>query len=139
MFLFAEEPEVDSDTEAPVKNQFVKAPTKQIIEDKDESSDSDDWPSDSESSSESSDDDEGKYTSMREKFLKKPGTIHEDDEEKEERERRKEERRKERKEKERRKKQKDEEEDGEGEWETVQRGVAIPSVRKKNFINCLQI
>ncbi|XP_023029962.1 eukaryotic translation initiation factor 3 subunit c [Leptinotarsa decemlineata] len=126
----------DSDNEAPPKNQFLKAPTKQIVDDKDESSDSDDWPSDSDSSSDSSDDDESKYTSMRERFLKKTGPAHEDDED---RERRKEEKRKDRKDKDRRKMKRDEEEDGEGEWETVQRGVAIPSEKPKMFAKDAEI
>lgn len=127
VILIIEEPEPDSESEAPQKNQFLKSQPKQPVEDKDEFSDSDEWPSTSDSSSDSSDDDDNKYQSMREKFLKRPGATHEDDEEKE---RRKEERRKERKDKDRRKVKKEDEDDGdgEGEWETVQRGVAIPSV-----------
>ncbi|XP_057650867.1 eukaryotic translation initiation factor 3 subunit C [Diorhabda carinulata] len=133
-----EKPEAaeDSENEAPPKNAFLKAPPKQtVVDDKDESSDSDDWPSDSESSSESSDDDEGKYTSMRERFLKRTGPAHEEDEE---RERRKEEKRKERKEK-GRKLKKEEEEDGEGKWETVNRGFAIPSEKPKMFAKDAEI
>nr|CAI5823990.1 unnamed protein product [Callosobruchus analis] len=108
-------------------------------------SDSDNWPSSSDSSSESSDEDEGKYTSMRERFLKKSVAAaagvggQEDDEE---RERRREERRKERKEKERRKAKREidaEEDDEEGEWETVQRGVAIPSEKPKMFAKDAEI
>ncbi|KAJ8953657.1 hypothetical protein NQ314_007264 [Rhamnusium bicolor] len=130
------EPEPDSDNEPPSKSQFLKAPAKQqILDDKDESSDSDDWPSDTDSSSDSSEFDESKHT-IRERFLKRPGAIHEDDEDKE---RRKEERRKERKEKERRKMRKEDEEDGEGEWETVQRGVAIPSEKPKMFAKDAEI
>ncbi|CAH1155507.1 unnamed protein product [Phaedon cochleariae] len=134
-----QEPDQDSDNEAPPKNQFLKAPAKPVIDDKDEPSDSDEWPSDSDTSSDSSDDDESKYTSMRERFLKKSGTTHEDDEEKEEKERRKEEKRKERKDKERRKMRREDEEDGEGEWETVQRGVAIPSEKPKMFAKDAEI
>ncbi|XP_072388517.1 eukaryotic translation initiation factor 3 subunit C [Diabrotica undecimpunctata] len=132
-----EKPEVaeDSENEAPSRNAFLKAPPKQVIDDKDESSDSDDWPSDSESSLSSSDDDEGKYQSIRERFLKRTGPAHEEDEE---RERRKEEKRKERKEK-GRKLKKDEEEDGEGKWETVNRGFAIPSEKPKMFAKDAEI
>ncbi|XP_050505661.1 eukaryotic translation initiation factor 3 subunit C [Diabrotica virgifera virgifera] len=132
-----EKPEVaeDSENEAPSKNAFLKAPPKQVVDDKDESSDSDDWPSDSESSLSSSDDDEGKYQSIRERFLKRTGPAHEEDEE---RERRKEEKRKERKEK-GRKLKKDEEEDGEGKWETVNRGFAIPSEKPKMFAKDAEI
>lgn len=121
--IIIEEPEPDSDNEVPVKNQFLKAPAKQPVEEKDESSDSDEWPSESDSSSESSDDDDAKYTTLREKFLKK--STNEDDEEKE---RRKQERRQERKEKERRKMKKDDDEDGGGVWHEVQKGVALRSV-----------
>ncbi|KAG5887316.1 hypothetical protein JTB14_006460 [Gonioctena quinquepunctata] len=126
----------DSDNEVPAKSQFLKAPAKQVVEDKGESSDSDEWPSDSDSSSDSSDDDESKYTSMRERFLKKTGPSHEDDED---REHRKDEKRKDRKEKDRRKMRKEDEEDGEGEWETVQRGVAIPSEKPKMFAKDAEI
>ncbi|KAK9505882.1 hypothetical protein O3M35_009853 [Rhynocoris fuscipes] len=93
------------------------------------SDDSIDWGSDSESSTESSDD-EGQYTSIRERFLKK--TTDREEEEKREK-------KKERKEKERKKLKKDEEEDGEGEWETVKGGVAIPSEKPKMFAKDAEI
>lgn len=122
--------ELDSENEAPPKNQFLKTPAKQaVIDDKDESSDDDDdWPSDSDTSSTSTDDDEGKYSGKynRKRFLKTAGPDHEVEDE--DKAIRKEEKRKERKEKERRKIKKEDEEDGEGEWETVRGGVAIPSV-----------
>ncbi|CAH0548824.1 unnamed protein product [Brassicogethes aeneus] len=132
------EPEADSDNDAPpTKSQFVKAAPKPQPVAKEESSDSDDdWPSDTDSSSDSSDDDESKYTSMRERFLKKTGPGQEDDEEKE---KRREEKRKERKDKERRKMKRDEEEDGEGEWETVKGGIAIPSEKPKMFAKDAEI
>ncbi|XP_066259889.1 eukaryotic translation initiation factor 3 subunit C [Euwallacea similis] len=129
------EPKEESDDEPPVKSQFVKTPA--VPQTKQESdSDSDEWPSDSESSSESSDD-EGKYTSMRERFLKK---TKEDDEEKE---KRKEEKRKERKEKELRKlkRQAEEEEatgDGEG-WEEVRGGFTLLKEKPKMFAKDAQI
>lgn len=122
----------DSEDEAPGPQQFKRAtsegsgpdtkPSKPSADDDDGSDDSIDWGSGSESSSESSDD-EGQYTSIRERFLKKT-TDREEDEKKE--------KKKERKEKERKKKR-DEEEDGEGEWETVKGGVAIPSEKPKMF------
>lgn len=93
------------------------------------SEDSIDWGSDSESSSESSDD-EGQYTSIRERFLKK--TTDKEEEEKKER-------KKERKEKERKKTKREDEEDGEGEWETVKGGVAIPSEKPKMFAKDAEI
>lgn len=127
------EPEPDIQTELPAKT-IPKIP-KQVV-DEEGSSDSDDWPSDSDSSSDSSDEDEGKYQSMRERFLKKTGPSHEDDEE---REKRKEERRKERKEKDRRKPRKEDEEDGEGEWEFVKGGIAIPSEKPKMFAKDAEI
>ncbi|XP_044260087.1 eukaryotic translation initiation factor 3 subunit C [Tribolium madens] len=126
------EPEPDTQTEAPTKS--IPKISKQIVDDEG-SSDSDDWPSDSDSSSDSFDEDEGK-TTMRERFLKKTGPAHEDDEE---RERRKEERRKERKEKERRKVKMQDEEDGEGEWEFVKGGIAIPSEKPKMFAKDAEI
>ncbi|XP_060532755.1 eukaryotic translation initiation factor 3 subunit C [Cylas formicarius] len=128
--------EVKSDSETEhVSTQFMKTPAVKEPKEKDESSDSDDWPSDSDSSSDSSDDDEGKYTNMRERFLKR---NKEDDEEKE---RRKEEKRKERKEKERRKlKREAEEEDADGEgWEKVKYGIAIPSEKPKMFAKDAEI
>ncbi|KAK9880665.1 hypothetical protein WA026_011902 [Henosepilachna vigintioctopunctata] len=126
--------EAESDNDVPLK-PTAKAVAK-LPADKDVSSDSDDWPSDSESSSDSSDDDEGKYTSMRERFLKKTGPTAEDDEEKE---REREKRRKERKEKERRKFRKEEEDDDEGEWETVKGGIAMPSEKPKMFAKDAEI
>ncbi|KAL1487629.1 hypothetical protein ABEB36_015718 [Hypothenemus hampei] len=125
------EPKEDSDDEPPLKNQFIKAPViKETKQDSD--SESDEWPSDSESSSESSED-EGKYTSMRERFLKK---TKEDDEEKE---KRKEEKRKERKDKEIRKlKRQAEEEDEEG-WEKVKYGISLPSEKPKMFAKDAEI
>jgi translation initiation factor 3 subunit C len=113
----------------------AKAASKQVV-DAEGSSDSDDWPSDTDSSSDSSDEDEGKYQSMRERFLKKTGPVHEEDEE---REKRKEERRKERKEKEKRKPRNEDEEDGEGEWEYVKGGIAIPSEKPKMFAKDAEI
>ncbi|CAG9854441.1 unnamed protein product [Phyllotreta striolata] len=134
------EAEPDSENEAASKNQFLKAPAKQqVVDDKEESSDDDDdWPSDSETSSTSSEDDEGKYAGKynRKRFLKDRGPEHEDDEEKE---RKKDEKRKERKEKDRRKIKKEDEEDGEGEWETVRGGVAIPSEKPKMFAKDAEI
>lgn len=105
----------------PMKSQERAKPAVDV----DDSSDSDDWGSDSESSSESSDDGD-KYQNIRDRFLKKTGPAQDDDEDKD---RKREERRKERKEKDRRKMRNIDEEDGEGEWETVKGGVAIPSVR----------
>ncbi|XP_017775361.1 PREDICTED: eukaryotic translation initiation factor 3 subunit C isoform X1 [Nicrophorus vespilloides] len=127
--------DVDSDAEAPVK---VSAAAKVAVEptkDFDDDSDSDSWPSDSESDSGSSTDDD-KITNMRDRFLKKTGPTQEDDEEKE---KRKEDRRNERKEKERKKMRREDEEDGEGEWETVKGGVAIPSEKPKMFAKDAQI
>lgn len=122
MFLGEPEPESDDEPIKPIKASERAKPA--AIEDGDESSDSDDWGSDSDSSSESSDDGD-KYQSIRDRFLKKTGPVQDDDEEKAQKSG---DRRKERKEKERRKMRKDDEEDGEGEWETVKGGVAIPSV-----------
>lgn len=129
------EPQEESDDEPPAKNQFIKAPPVQPPKHDNTDSDTDDWPSDSETSSDSSDDDESKYTSMRERFLKK---NKEDDEEKE---RRKQEKRTERKEKERRKLKReaeDEDADGEG-WEKVKYGIAIPSEKPKMFAKDAEI
>lgn len=117
------EPEMAVERETPIKT-VPKVASKQAMDDEN-SSDSDEWPSDSESSSDSSDEDEGKYQTLREKFLKKTGPTHDDDEDKE---KRKEEKRKDRKDKDRRKMRKEDEEDGEGEWEYVKGGIAIPSV-----------
>lgn len=91
------------------------------------SEDSIDWGSDSESSSKSSDD-EGQYTSIRERFLKKTT----DKEEEEKKERKKEL-------KKRKKTKRDSEDDGEGEWETVRSGVAIPSEKPKMFAKDAEI
>lgn len=128
--------EVESDEES------IKLPSKipekkgvPLMDDGNESSDSEEWPSDSETSTDSSDYDD-KITSVREKFLKKVGPTAEDDEEKE---RKKEERRKERQEKERKKARREDEEDGEGEWETVKGGVAIPSEKPKMFAKDAEI
>uniref|UniRef100_A0A0V0G589 Eukaryotic translation initiation factor 3 subunit C n=1 Tax=Triatoma dimidiata TaxID=72491 RepID=A0A0V0G589_TRIDM len=132
--------EEDSEEEAPGPTIFKKGPsegsaseTKSVKpsggDDDEGSDDSIDWGSDSESSTESSDD-EGQYTSIRERFLKK--TTDREEEEKREK-------KKERKEKERKKLRKDEEEDGEGEWETVKGGVAIPSEKPKMFAKDAEI
>lgn len=127
------EPEADSDSEVPAKPAAKQAERK-VSPDDDEDSDSDDWPSDSESDESSSDDE--KFTSIREKFLKKTGGTQEDDEEKQ---RLKEERRKDRKDKERRKAKREEDDDGDGEWETVKGGVAIPSEKPKMFAKDAEI
>ncbi|XP_044763393.1 eukaryotic translation initiation factor 3 subunit C [Coccinella septempunctata] len=126
--------EADSDSDVPVK-PTVKASSKPAVA-KDDFSDDDDWPSDSESSTDSSDDDEGKYTTYRDRFLKKTGPAAEEDEEKE---KEREKRRKERKEKEKRKFKKEEEEDDEGEWETVKGGIAMPSEKPKMFAKDAEI
>lgn len=133
--LFSGEPEPDSDTEAPSKS--TSKTQSKPVDDNGDSDDSDSWPSDSESSSESSEDDD-KYTSYRDRFLKKSGGGDEDDEEKQ---RKKEERRKERKDKDRRKAKRDEDDDGdeEGEWQKVERGVAIPSEKPKMFAKDAEI
>jgi len=90
-----------------------------------DSEDSSDWGSDIGSSTESSDD-EGQYTNIRDRFLKKATDKEGGDEKKE--------KKKERKDKEKlRKVRRDEEEDGEGEWETVTDGVARPSEKLKMF------
>lgn len=133
IFIFVGEPEPDSDTEAPSKS--TSKTQSKPVEDEGDSDDSDSWPSDSESSSESSED-EDKYTSLRDRFLKKPGAGDEDDEEKQ---RKKDERRKERKDKDRRKAKREDEEDEEGEWQTVERGVAIPSEKPKMFAKDAEI
>lgn len=108
----------DSEDDVPSK-PASKQPKIVSKDDGDSDLESDEWPSDSVSSSESSEDEE-KFTTMRERFLKK-NTEKEDDEEKEKK-------RRDRKEKEKRKMKRDDEEDGEGEWETVKGGMAIPSV-----------
>ncbi|BES92207.1 Eukaryotic translation initiation factor 3 subunit G-1 [Nesidiocoris tenuis] len=134
------EADEDSEDEAPRPQVFKKGPSepsepkapKPAGDDDEGSDDSIDWGSDSESSSESSDD-EDNYTSLRERFLKKTTDRTEDE---------KRERRKERKEKEVRRtlgKKKDDEEDGEGEWETVKGGVAIPSEKPKMFAKDAEI
>uniref|UniRef100_A0A1B6E4Z8 Eukaryotic translation initiation factor 3 subunit C n=1 Tax=Clastoptera arizonana TaxID=38151 RepID=A0A1B6E4Z8_9HEMI len=113
-----------------VPEKFVKGPSVGGDDD-DGSDDSIDWGSDSDSSSESSDDD-GHYTNLRERFLKK--TTDKEEEEKKEK-------KKERKEKERisKKIRREDEEDGEGEWETVKGGVAIPSEKPKMFAKDAEI
>ncbi|KAK3913980.1 Eukaryotic translation initiation factor 3 subunit C [Frankliniella fusca] len=88
------------------------------------------WGSDSESSSDSSED-ESQYTSVRERFLKK--TTDKDDDEKKEKKDRKEDRKKSKP------KRKEEDSDGEGEWETVKGGVAIPSEKPKMFAKDAEI
>ncbi|XP_014287661.1 eukaryotic translation initiation factor 3 subunit C [Halyomorpha halys] len=133
------EVEDDSEDEVPGPPSFHKRiisegsgpeskPSKIVPDDEGSDDDSIDWGTGSESSSESSDD-EGQYQSIRERFLKK--TTDREEEEKKEK-------KKERKEKERKKK-KDEEEDGEGEWETVKGGVAIPSEKPKMFAKDAEI
>ncbi|XP_025829124.1 eukaryotic translation initiation factor 3 subunit C-like [Agrilus planipennis] len=128
------EPEIDSDTEQPIKISQRPSERSKPTDEGNSSSDSDDWPSDSDSSSDSSEDEE-KFTSMRERFLKK-ATDKDDDEEKE---RKKEERKKERKDRDKRKIRKEDEEDGEGEWETVKGGMAIPSEKPKMFAKDAEI
>ncbi|XP_014246697.1 eukaryotic translation initiation factor 3 subunit C [Cimex lectularius] len=130
------EVEEESEDDTPGPTQFKKGPSEgsgtdqKISRDDDEGSDdSIDWGSDSESSTESSED-EGQYTSIRERFLKK--TTDKEEEEKREK-------KKERKDKDRKKVRKDEEEDGEGEWETVKGGVAIPSEKPKMFAKDAEI
>uniref|UniRef100_A0A1B6HN24 Eukaryotic translation initiation factor 3 subunit C n=1 Tax=Homalodisca liturata TaxID=320908 RepID=A0A1B6HN24_9HEMI len=134
----------DSDADSPGPTAFKKAgsessaPDSKAIkgasaaagDDDEGSDDSIDWGSDSQSSSESSDD-ETQYTSIRERFLKK-NTDREEEEKKE--------KKKERKEKERSKKLRQEnEDDGEGTWETVKGGVAIPSEKPKMFAKDAEI
>ncbi|XP_065166678.1 LOW QUALITY PROTEIN: eukaryotic translation initiation factor 3 subunit C-like [Atheta coriaria] len=126
------EPEADSDSEVPAKPAAKQAERK-VSPDDDEDSDSDDWPSDSESDESSSDDE--KFTSIREKFLKKPEVRKKTTE----KQRLKEERRKDRKDKERRKAKREEDDDGDGEWETVKGGVAIPSEKPKMFAKDAEI
>lgn len=127
------EPEVDSDSDVPVK-PTAKAMKPVVRDDGESSSDSEDWPSDSESSSGSSEDEE-KFTSMRERFLKRT-TEKDDDDEKE---KKKDDRRKERKDRDKRKLRREDEEDEEGEWETVKGGVAIPSEKPKMFAKDAEI
>lgn len=127
------EPEPDSDSDVPVK-PTIKTMKPIVRDEGDSSSDSEDWPSDSESSSGSSEDEE-KFTSMRERFLKRT-TEKDDDEEKE---KKKDERRKERKDRDKRKLRREDEEDEEGEWETVKGGVAIPSEKPKMFAKDAEI
>ncbi|CAH0388781.1 unnamed protein product [Bemisia tabaci] len=138
----ADEPEdeSDSDEDKPMIPASFKKPEtateqkpakKVAVDTGDDSDDSIDWGSDSDSS-ESSSDDEGQYTSIRERFLKK--TTDREEEEKKEK-------KKERKEKEgRRKARHDEEEDAEGGgWETVKGGVAIASEKPKMFAKDAEI
>ncbi|XP_067015404.1 eukaryotic translation initiation factor 3 subunit C [Anabrus simplex] len=135
------EEDVDSGSEAPKPAAFKKAgsesstadtkftkPRKDL--DDDDGSDDSYWGSDSESTSDSSDD-EDKYTSVRERFLKR--TTDKEEEEKKERKEKNKER------KEREKKQRKEEEEDEGEWETVKGGVAIPSEKPKMFAKDAEI
>jgi len=127
------EPELDSDSDTAAKPSAKSMPDRSKVSvDDDEESDSDEWPSDSESSSGSSTDEE-KFTSMRDRFLKRSGATQEDDEEKE---RRREEKRKERKDREKRKVKRD---DDEGGWEVVKSGVAIPSEKPKMFAKDAEI
>uniref|UniRef100_A0A0A9XY83 Eukaryotic translation initiation factor 3 subunit C n=1 Tax=Lygus hesperus TaxID=30085 RepID=A0A0A9XY83_LYGHE len=133
--------EEDSEDEAPGPQTFKRGPsegsgtesksTKPGVDDDEGSDDSIDWGSSSDSSSESSDDEE-QYQSIRERFLKRP-TDRDPDEKRE--------KKKERKEKEMRRpggKKKDEE-DGEGAWEIVKGGVAIPSEKPKMFAKDAEI
>ncbi|XP_048505751.1 eukaryotic translation initiation factor 3 subunit C isoform X2 [Athalia rosae] len=118
-----------SEGSAPDVSKFKKGPA---VDGDDVSESDSDWGSDSERDSDSSDDD-GQYTNIRERFIKKT-TDKDDDEDKT----KKKEQRKDRKDKER-KFRKREEDDGEGEWETVKGGVAIPSEKPKMFAKDAEI
>ncbi|XP_011311868.1 eukaryotic translation initiation factor 3 subunit C [Fopius arisanus] len=112
-------------TAAPDASKFKKT----LADDASESES--DWGSDSDSDSSSSDD-EGQYTNIRERFIKK-ATDKDEDEDKAKRK----EQKKERKEKERKKKR--DEDDGEGEWETVKGGLVVPSEKPKMFAKDAEI
>lgn len=101
-------------------------------DDEDDGSDSSYWGSDSDSSSSSSDD-ETQYQNVRERFLKKPGA--DKDDKKEAKESTKDSKRRGHK----KKPEREESSDGEGEWETVKGGVAMPSEKPKMFAKDAEI
>nr|XP_022899705.1 eukaryotic translation initiation factor 3 subunit C [Onthophagus taurus] len=134
-----EKPEIEVESEDEIPPQKPEIPTATVADDEgDGESDSDEWPSDSDSDTESSDYDE-RLTTMRDHFLKdpkKPGggaaptvKIPEDDRMRSKKERKPQ----------RGKIRKEDEEDGEGEWETVKGGVAIPSEKPKMFAKDAEI
>ena len=107
------------------------APKKVAADDDDDGSDDSYWDGDTDSSSDSSED-EAQYTSVRERFLKKT-TDKDDDEKKEKKERKK------RDDKKDKRRYREDSSDGEGEWETVKGGVAIPSEKPKMFAKDAEI
>ncbi|KAL7990043.1 hypothetical protein Chor_012709 [Crotalus horridus] len=103
-------------------------------DEEEESDDDEDWgSSDSESDSESGED-EGKYTSLASKFLKKIGT----EEEKRILERKKEEKAKKKQDRKSKKYEDDEEDEG-GEWEKVTGGVPLVKEKPKMFAKGTEI
>ncbi|KAL7292394.1 hypothetical protein TKK_0013987 [Trichogramma kaykai] len=130
--------EVNSDDEDDDENQISDFKKQELVPDVSkfkkgadvDGSDSDsDWGSSSEDESSSSSDDDKPHAADYFRKTQKDG----DDEQKQV----KKEHRKDRKEKDRKKKR--EEDDGEGEWETVKGGVAIPSEKPKMFAKDAEI
>lgn len=128
----AESSESDSDEAAPrekvresreSRSAEARAERPPPTADADDSDDSIDWGSDTESSGSSTDDDE-KYTSIRERYLKK-ATERDDGEEGE--------RRRERRERRAGPRRKRDQPDDDGEWETVRKGAATAADKPKMF------
>ncbi|CAB0034260.1 unnamed protein product [Trichogramma brassicae] len=128
--FFATGSDSESDTSSE-EEQIQRAPAAAFTKGAEDDSDSDsDWGSSSDDESSSSSDDDKHHAADYFRKTQKDGG---DDEQKQV----KKDHRKDRKEKDRKKKR--EEDDGEGEWETVKGGVAIPSEKPKMFAKDAEI
>ncbi|XP_040212012.1 eukaryotic translation initiation factor 3 subunit C isoform X1 [Rana temporaria] len=117
------------------RNKFLK---KEEAEDDEESSDDEDWGSDSDDSDSESEDDEGKYTSLASKFLKKSAPL-EGERQTIDKEKKKEKKKQHRKLKKEEEEGEEEEEAGGGEWEKVKGGAPLVKEKPKMFAKGTEI